>query len=336
MKQITVTENEAGQRLDKLLAKYLDQAPKSFFYKMLRKKNITLNGKKAAGNEKLEQGDEIRLFLSEETIAGFTGKKEAVHTGQKLDILYENRHVILLNKPVGMLSQKADRQDVSMVEHLISHLLETGELTEAALSTFRPSVCNRLDRNTSGILVAGKTMPGLQRMSELIQKRAIRKYYLCIVSGVIGQEAEIKGYLQKDEKTNSVHISAKESKDAKPIHTKYRPLQHNGKETLLEVELLTGRTHQIRAHLASVGHPLLGDGKYGNPAVNRRLSEQYHLRSQLLHAYCLEMPELVGEFAEMSERRFYAPVPDLFFKIAKERGFQKWQHGIPADCAALY
>ena len=158
MQKLKVASNEAGQRLDKLLSKYLSQAGKGFLYKMMRKKNITLNGKKAAGNEKLEEGDTVKLFLSEETIEGFREKtKRAVHTGAKLDILYEDEQVMLINKPAGMLSQKAEKGDISMVEHLISHLLDTGEVTEEMLKTFRPSLCNRLDRNTSGIVAAGKT-----------------------------------------------------------------------------------------------------------------------------------------------------------------------------------
>ena len=141
MRELVISKYEAGQRFDKFLAKYMELAPKSFFYKMMRKKNITLNGKKAAGNEKLEKGDTVKLFLSEETIEGFREKKKrAVHTGAKLDILYEDEQVMLINKPAGMLSQKAEKGDISMVEHLISHLLDTGEVTEEMLKTFRPSV----------------------------------------------------------------------------------------------------------------------------------------------------------------------------------------------------
>ena len=153
MREIRITENEAGQRLDKLLAKFLKEAPKSFLYKMLRKKNITLNGKKASGSEKLSQGDAVKLFLSEETIEKFSGNAsdpaQDVYTGraEALDILYEDTHVLLLNKPAGMLSQKAREEDVSAVEHLTRYLLDTGALTKEALKTFRPSVCNRLDRN---------------------------------------------------------------------------------------------------------------------------------------------------------------------------------------------
>lgn len=330
MRQFTVSENEAGQRFDKFLAKYMDLAPKSFFYKMLRKKNITLNGKKAAGNEKLARGDVIKMFLSEETIEGFcSNRKKAIHTDQKLDILYENHHVMLLNKPCGVLSQRAGKADVSMVEHVISHLLWTGEITEEMLKTFRPAVCNRLDRNTSGILAAGKTLLGLQTLSGLFRERTVHKFYLCIVKGVVKQQEELSGWLFKDEETNQVRIYRKEREGAKQIHTRYRPVAENGRETLLEVELLTGRTHQIRAHLASVGHPLFGDPKYGDAKLNKALWEEYGLQGQLLHAYRLEMPVLSGEFADMSESCFYAPVPELFLKIAGKRGLGTWQHGIP-------
>ena len=180
MRELVISKYEAGQRFDKFLAKYMELAPKSFFYKMMRKKNITLNGKKAAGNEKLEEGDTVKLFLSEETIEGFREKKKrAVHTGAKLDILYEDEQVMLINKPAGMLSQKAEKGDISMVEHLISHLLDTGEVTEEMLKTFRPSRWNRLDRNTSGIVAAGKTLQGLQMLSGLFKERTLHKYYLC-------------------------------------------------------------------------------------------------------------------------------------------------------------
>ena len=157
MRELVISKYEAGQRFDKFLAKYMELAPKSFFYKMMRKKNITLNGKRqnAAGNEKLEEGDTVKLFLSEETIEGFREKKKrAVHTGAKLDILYEDEQVMLINKPAGMLSQKAEKGDISMVEHLISHLLDTGEVTEEMLKTFRPSLCNRLDHQPKGGIVA--------------------------------------------------------------------------------------------------------------------------------------------------------------------------------------
>lgn len=176
MQSINVNSNEAGQRLDKLLTKYLNKAPKSFIYKMLRKKNITLNGKKADGSEKLEVGDEVKLFMSDETIDKFTElKKEQILDTKALDIIYENENVLIVNKPAGMLSQKAKEDDVSLNEHIISYLIYTNQLSEKELRSFRPAVCNRLDRNTSGIVIAGKTLKGLQTMSELLKSRNMDK-----------------------------------------------------------------------------------------------------------------------------------------------------------------
>ena len=258
MKQMTIKENEAGQRLDKYLAKLLPKAPKSFFYKMLRKKNITLNKKKASGGEKLQCGDLVQLFLGQETLEKFSGEAFQRSHGE-LDILYEDEQVLLLNKPVGMLSQKGKPQDVSMVEYLITYLLESGQITEEQLRTFRPGICNRLDRNTSGILVAGKTLVSLQELSKLFHDRILEKYYLCLVKGQIVQKKFIKGYLHKNEKCNKVSIEEVPFPGASPIETSYEPLAHNREMTLLKVHLITGRTHQIRSHLAYIGHPILGD-----------------------------------------------------------------------------
>ena len=178
MREITIGTNEAGQRLDKFLAKYLRQAGKSFLYKMIRKKNITLNGKRCEGAEKLAEGDVVRLFLSEETIEKFSGPQPAAvktfaEVSVALDILYEDDDILLFNKPVGMLSQQGEGGEASAVEYLIQYLLRTGAVTKEELKSFRPSVCNRLDRNTSGILTAGKSLQGLQFLSRLFQERSI-------------------------------------------------------------------------------------------------------------------------------------------------------------------
>ncbi len=320
MQEIHVTENEAGQRLDKLLAKFLKEAPKSFLYKMLRKKNITLNGKKASGSEKLLQGDVVKLFFSGETIEKFSGNFREVCSEKavKLDILYEDSLILLLNKPVGMLSQKAKEQDISAVEHLTQYLLDTGQLTRQDLKTFRPSVCNRLDRNTSGILAAGKSLVGLQEMSRFFKERSIGKYYLCLVCGKVKKPESIKGYLYKDERTNQVRISQIEIPGSVRIETEYRPVASGGETSLLEVHLLTGKTHQIRAHLASKGHPILGDYKYGLRRINDAYQKQYGLKSQLLHAWRIVMPETDGALSYLSGREFQAPPPALFQRICRE------------------
>lgn len=327
MKEIIISENEAGQRLDKLLGKYLNEAPKSFFYKMLRKKNIVLNDKKASGNEKLKMGDHVKLYLADDTIqkfsSGYTEKSSLpalAKAKKQLDIIYEDHHILLINKPAGMLSQKAAITDVSAVEYVIQYLLDSGQMTEEGLSTFRPGVCNRLDRNTSGILAAGKTLAGLQEMSRIFKDRSLHKYYRCLVKGSIIEGQHICGYLVKDEKTNRVIVSKHPIKDSVPIETSYQPVSGNDRVTLLEVHLISGRTHQIRAHLASTGHPIIGDYKYGNRNINQYYKEKYGLTSQLLHAYRLEFPQMSGVLKDVSEMCVTAPLPALFTKILEKEG----------------
>ena len=319
MKEFQIRDNEAGQRFDKYLSKLLRNAPKSFFYKMLRKKNITLNGKKATGNEKLEAGDAVKLFLSDETFNKFSEQKQAARAVTELEVLYEDEDILLINKPVGMLSQPDDTGEASMVEYLTGYLLEKGELTEEDLRTFRPSVCNRLDKNTSGIIAAGKSLAGLQELSELFHDRTVHKEYLCIVKGILREKKHIRGYLHKDTKLNKVTIYRQKQKDAQPIETVYEPLGDNGEVTFLKVGLITGRTHQIRAHLASTGHPLAGDAKYGQETFNRRYKEKYQLKHQLLHAFRLSFPdEMKGRLLKLSGKCFQAPLPEQFERIIKE------------------
>lgn len=317
MKLITVSANEAGQRMDKLLGKFLKEAPKSFLYKMMRKKNITLNGKKVQGNEILREGDEIKLFFSEETLKKFQGETPAVQEipKKKLDIVYEDANILLINKPAGMLSQKAAPQDVSLVEYLTAYLLENGSITQEELMSFHPAVCNRLDRNTSGLVIAGKSLVGLQTMSSLLKERSVRKYYRCVVKGVMKGSRHLKGYLVKDERTNTVRIEKTLSKDAKPIETEYRALAESDSLTLLEVHLITGRSHQIRAHLASIGHPIVGDMKYGDESMNGKYRRSHKITCQMLHAYRLEMPQTEGKLSYLSGRAFCAPMPDIYGKL---------------------
>ena len=324
MQELHVTENEAGQRLDKLLAKFLNQAPKSFLYKMMRKKNIVLNGKKCTGNETLKQGDSIKLFFSDETIEKFSAGTYAISKKEKINmlpIIYEDEQVLLMNKPIGVLSQKAKDSDVSAVEILINYLMETNQLSKEQFRTFHPSICNRLDRNTSGILVAGKTLPALQEMNRFFKERTIAKYYRCLVKGrVIKNEEYIKGYLVKDQKTNKVSITKKKTEEGVPIETEYCVIQSNAEVSLLEVHLITGKTHQIRAHLASIGHPIIGDYKYGDKQINEMYRQAYGLKSQLLHAYRLEMPSSNGSLAYLNDKKFVAELPDKFIKICKDKG----------------
>lgn len=299
MRQIEINANQSGQRFDKFLQKYMREATKSFIYKMLRKKNITLNGKKAQGNEKLEPGDKVVLFFSEETLEKFCGGQPRKKEGKKaaFPILYEDEQILLINKPAGLLSQKAKPEDVSLVELVQQYVgCEPG---------FSPGICNRLDRNTSGIVVAGKTLPALQKMSELFRTREVGKYYLTIVKGAMTEKKEVDGYLLKDAKTNKVTVYREEKKGSSYIRTGYEPLVTTREMTLLRVHLMTGKPHQIRSHLSSLGHPVLGDAKYGGAHPQ--------IKYQLLHAYELHFPKLGKPFEKISGKCFTATIPQTFF-----------------------
>ncbi len=323
MQKRIVTPNEAGQRFSKLLEKMLKNAPKGFIYKMLRKKNITLNGKKADGTEKTAVGDEITLWLSDETIQKFEGVHIIQKTSDYPEIIYEDEHVLLMNKPAGILSQKARPEDISVNEQMLAYLMDTGVITEETLKSFKPSVVNRLDRNTSGLIAAGKTLAGLQALSALFKDRSLHKYYLCLVRGSLSEKRSLEGYLKKDERTNKVRLVGEKTASGDYIHTVYEPVAGNGDMTLLKVLLVTGRTHQIRVHLASDGHPIAGDYKYGDREWNDRLKARYHLKYQLLHAAALKMPKTAGALASLSEKTVTAPLPALFEHILSEEHIKR-------------
>lgn len=319
MRELNIGPNEAGQRFDKYLSKYLKDAPKSFIYKMLRKKNITRNGKKADGSEKLSEGDIIKIFMSDETIDKFMGVNENVllKTQVNLDVVYEDSNIIIVNKPVGMLSQKAEKNDVSLNEYIIEYLYGKKKVTDESLRTFRPSVCNRLDRNTSGLVLAGCSLTGTQTLSKMLKDRTIDKYYYCIVDGVMTDKKKVSGYLKKDEKTNKVTVTAEKKEGSSYIETYYEPVKNNGKLTLLRIKLITGKPHQIRAHLAWTGHPIAGDYKYGNKKLNQYVKNGYGCNSQLLHAGEVTFPALSGEMKNLSRMCIKADVPETFKNVIK-------------------
>lgn len=318
MRSLTISEKEAGQRLDKLLAQYMKLAGKGFLYKMIRKKNITLNGKRCSGSERLLAGDEIKLFLSDETIDSFSYGRTKPEKKVLLDIIYQDDHIVLVNKPVGMLSQKAAQEDESLVEYLTEALITDGKLTEEELRWFRPSVCNRLDRNTSGLIVAGSSRPGLRIMSEAFRDRSLKKYYRCVVKGTVQEKRRFTGFLRKDEAANQVEITSEPVSGSVPVTTEYAPLGHAMGYTLLNVLLVTGRPHQIRAHLAYTGYPVMGDFKYGDGNANKEAMERFGIRSQMLHSYQVIFPELPEPLAYLSGQRFTAPLPKTFQRICRD------------------
>lgn len=325
MREIIINKNEAGQRFDKLLFKYFNAAPASFVYKMLRKKNITLNNKKSDGKDKLAVGDCVKIFMTDETIDKFRSSKNIEASGKathkfSLDVVYEDENVIIVNKPAGVLSQKAKKNDISMNEYIIEYLLDTKQLSENELETFKPGICNRLDRNTSGLLIAGKSLLGLQVMSDMLKDRTFGKYYITVVSGEINGKTKIKGYLTKDSKYNKVKIYDKPLKESSYIETEYECLKTNGRYTILKVKLITGKPHQIRAHLASVRHPIIGDTKYGRADINEIFRKKCGVKYQLLHAWQLKFDEMPDELKKLKQKTFEAKIPQLFENVFSEIG----------------
>lgn len=322
MKEITITKNEENQRLDKYLLKYLNKANKSFVYKMLRKKRIKLDGKKAEGNEILKDGDTLQLYIAEETLASFMEEKSLSIAKRHFAIVYEDDDVLAVSKPAGLLTHPETSADTdTLIDQVLYYLHEKGQYTPSADSTFTPALCNRLDRNTSGIILAGKTLRAVQILNEAIRENRVQKYYLTLVKGKIQKAGEISAYLTKDSQKNQVEITAETRSGAKQTKTLYRPIATAEGTTLLEIQLITGKTHQIRAHMQSIGHPIVGDRKYGDMAMNERFRRDFGLSNQFLHAYRLVFGDMQGALSHLSGKEIVADLPKVLAEI-KETMFR--------------
>lgn len=329
MKEIKITRQEEGQRLDRYLGRYLPEASSGFLHKMLRKKNIKLNGQKASGPEKLKEGDDVQIYFSEETLRKFMGdakspmKKEGL-SGEmakcrsQVRVLYQDEHVIILNKPAGMLTQKAEVGDDSLNDFLLDYCIEKKLVEPEQLKAFRPAAVNRLDRNTSGIVLGGLTTRGLSELSELLRKRTLDKYYLCLVRGQMAGEKLLDGYLTKDQERNVVTFSREKKRGSIPILTKYQVLDAGSEASLLKIKLITGKSHQIRAHLASEGHPILGDFKYGDRNFNMQAKRAVGIKTQMLHSYEIKFPEIREGILMPLNKKTVTAAPTREFKKAME------------------
>ena len=284
MRTIEITKNDAGQRLDKFLGKRFKTLPKSLMYKYLRTKYIKLNGKKSAPEAMLCEGDILTLYIKDEF---FDAPKsyEFLKAGKTLDIIYEDENLLLLDKKAGVITHQDAKYDSDTLNLRVQrYLYEKGEYDPEKDKAFSPALCNRIDRNTAGIVIAAKNAEALRIINRMIREREIEKYYLCIVKGTpTPQHAVITACHSKDESTNTVKITDTLHENSKEIITEYTVLDSKDGMSLCEILLHTGRTHQIRAHMAHIGHPLLGDTKYGIRAFN----EKHGKKHQALYAYKL-------------------------------------------------
>lgn len=314
MQELIVGRTEEGYKLTKLCRAYLKDAPSSFIYKMLRKKNIVLNDKKAGGDEILKTGDSVKFYMTDDTLQKFGAvlgkvpgkapvkpKKASAYAGFSIkdNILFEDEDILVVFKPAGMLTQKSTDSDVSMNDLILDYLSYNKN------DIFKPSVCNRLDRNTSGLVTVSKSISGAKYLNYIISERLIEKYYLALCFGDFDKEGRKTAYHLSDDKENQVIVNEKKSKNSSIIENEFEKLWYNEQSgiSLVKVHLITGKKHQIRAHMSYLGFPIVGDLKYGNPELNKKVKdlkitsgdEQVKFTSQCLSAYQLIFPEVNDE-----------------------------------------
>ncbi len=323
MKQVTVNKNAAGQRIDRFLSKTYPELSQGFICKTIRKKDIKVNGKRTEANYKLCEGDVVTLYVKDEL---FEKKKTAdtdfMTTDGKLSIIYEDENIILVDKEPGLVVHEDDDNTVdTLINRIKNYLWRKGEYKPEEEFSFAPALCNRIDRNTGGIVIAAKNAESLRILNQKVRDRELTKLYLCAVHGIPEKKkARLTAYLYKNEKENRVVISDKKTPQNRTIVTEYKVIDTCGGDSLLEVDLITGRTHQIRAHMAYIGHFLLGDGKYGVNKINKEKGYPY----QALYSY-----KLVFKFSTdggilnyLNGREFTAK--NIWFKDKfKERGTKK-------------
>jgi len=286
MKSFVIEENSANQRLDKFITKNLPNLPQSLLYKYIRTKRIKVNGKRAEISTRLSVGDVVDMYINDEFFEKPDPHYDFLHAPKELDIIFEDENLLILNKKQGLLSHPDDTEYVdTLISRVKRYLYEKGEYDPDAEQAFTPALINRIDRNTGGIVMAAKNAETLRIMNKKVKDREVHKYYLCVCHGRPPKDEDLLvNYLVKDEEKNQVRIFEKQINGSKEIRTFYRVLKTSPKFSLLEINLLTGRTHQIRAHMAYIGCPLVGDGKYGFSALNKELG----YKKQFLYSYKLE------------------------------------------------
>ena len=326
MRELKIGKNDAGQRLDKFITKTLD-LPTSLLYKSIRLKKIKVNRKRAEISTKLCEGDTVQCFLAEEFFKKSDTPPTLSNIIPKLSIVYEDENILLVSKRPGVsVHEDEDGGTNNLITHIQAYLYQRGEYSPEDEQSFAPALCNRIDRNTAGIVIAAKNAEALRVMNEKIKLREIDKFYLAAVHGIPNPaEALLTGYLLKDEKTNTVRVYDKNPpRGAKDIKTKYRVINAKNGLSLIEVELLTGRTHQIRAHMAHIGHPLLGDGKYGINRDDRAKGYKYQALCSHKLRFSFKITDDPTLLDYLNGREFTVPREEIYFLSEFPDAKVKW------------
>ncbi|MCD8203625.1 MAG: RluA family pseudouridine synthase [Coprobacillus sp.] len=316
MREFTINSNEEGQTLEKYIRKLLVNAPLSFIYKTFRKEDIKINGKKAKKEAVLHKGDKVSIYISEDAFLSFL-KSETITPNEYIKpwIIYEDDNILIVNKPKGILVVDDRSEEKSLTDMTLEYLYAEGVYDPTESPTLKPGPAHRLDRNTSGLVVFGKNVLSLQALLLMMKdKSALKKKYYALVKGIVDEPGIVDVPLLKDSKNNTVYVSSLEA-GGKRAQTRYVPLSYHGNYTLLDITLLTGRTHQIRVHMAYISHPVVGDSKYGDFDLNRLFKDEYHLHSQFLEAYELTFTNPPDTLNYLKGKTFTAPMDEEYMKI---------------------
>lgn len=315
MEKINITANEANQRVDRFLRKYLRNISLSDIYMMLRKRTVKVNGHKVKENYRLMEGDILEIDIEREK----QDTQNIKESGRNFSVIYEDDNILIVDKPPGMiLHADINHKENTLVDQVLYYLHETNKYNPEDELTFAPAAVNRLDVNTGGIVLFAKNYNSLQSLNEMIRERYIKKYYICIVKGNISKELDIKAYITKDTKNNIVKITPYEAEGSKFIHTYITPIKASDKYTLVEVNLITGRSHQIRAQLSNIGHPIIGDIKYGDNTENKYYKEAFNLNGQFLYAYRVFISYTLGNLKYLEGLSYSSALPEKYKHIIKK------------------